>query len=339
MATFTTVQQPPAMAKAVIFDLSSKAFDLKSSYPIPTLNPAKNDHLIHVKTTALCAGELEWPITFPEAIFTENPDKVVIPGYDLAGTVITSPPNSPFHPGDEIYARTLPSRPGNCREYTIARSEEMAHKPRNLSWVDAATVPLSAITAWQVLFEHAGLKGLEDPHAKGKRVLVTAAAGGVGIWLIQLASIAGMEVVAQIGSSENEELVRGLGASKTVNYRTTSLKEWVDKEGPADIVADSVGGKTLEESWYCVKEGGALISIKEPPEGRKPEGLEKKDVKALFFIMKPKGQDLEQISKLLDAGKCTTVVDSVYPLEECEKAFQKLNGGHARGKIVIKVAE
>ena len=340
MAISATVQEPPATAKSVIFDLSSKTFDLKSSYPIPTPNPATNDHLIQVKATALCSGELEWPLLYPEAIFTENPDKVVIPGYDLAGTVVTSPPDSPFHPGDEVYARTRPSRPGNCREYTIGRTEEMALKPRSLSWVDAATVPLSAIAALQTLFEHAGLKGLDDPNAKGKRILVTAAAGGVGIWLVQLASIAGMEVVAQIGSSERDELVRGLGASKTVNYKRTSLKEWANDEGPADIVVDSVGGKTLEETWYCVKEGGALISIVEPPEARKPADLvEKKDIKALFFIMVPKGQQLMQISKLLEEGKCKPVVDSIYQLEDVEKAFERLNGGHAKGKIVIKVAE
>lgn len=261
MASSSIVEKPPATAKCLTFDVFTKLLNLKHSHPIPTPNPAKNDHLIHVRSTALCTRELEWPILYPEAIFVENPERVITPAYDLAGTVVTSPPESPFKPGDEIFARTLPSRPGNCREYTIARTEEMALKPRGLGWVEAASVPLSAITAWQALFEHADIQGFQDRNAKGKRVLVTAAAGGVGVWLVQLASLAGLEVVAQIGSQESDDFVRGLGASKTVNYRTTSLKEWAENEGPADIVIDQMGGKPLEEAWVCVKRGGVLISI------------------------------------------------------------------------------
>lgn len=121
---------------------------------------------------------------------------------------MTTPPNSPFKIGDEIFCRTLPNRPGNCREYTIARTSEMALKPKTLNWEDVATVPLSALTAWQALFEHAGIKGLDDESAKGKKVLVTAAAGGVGVWLVQLARIAGLEVIAQIGREDNDKFVR-----------------------------------------------------------------------------------------------------------------------------------
>ncbi len=215
----------------------------------------------------------------------------------------------------------------------------MALKPTNLDWVQAATVPLSAITAWQALFEHAGVRGLDDPGAKGKRILVTAAAGGVGVWLVQLARIAGLEVVAQIGNAEHDPFPRGLGASETLNYRMLSLKQWAEKEGTVDIVIDLVGGTTLEEAWYCVKERGTLISIVEPPEGRKPEELGKKHVKSLFFIMEPNGQQVAEISKLVDKGKCRPVVDSVWGLEDYEKAFERVDGGHARGKVVVKVAE
>lgn len=332
-------QKPPSTARTLIFDTSSKTLRLEASHPVPTPDFTKNDHLIHVKTTALCTGELLWPIFFPEAIFAENAEKKITPGYDLAGTVISSPPGSPFQPGDDIYARTRPSRPGNCREYTIARTQEMALKPPQLDWVSAATVPLSAITAWQALFEHAGVTGFNDPSWKGKRVLVTAAVGGTGIWLVQLASLAGLEVVAQIGSPENEKLAKALGASETVNYKLMSLKEWSEKNTAPDIVFDLVGGKTLEDAWYCVKDGCVLVSIVEPPPGRKPEGLEPNNVKELFFIMQPNGQQLTEISKLLDEGKCRPVVDSVWALEDFEKAFERLDGGHTRGKVVIKVAE
>jgi NADPH:quinone reductase-like Zn-dependent oxidoreductase len=148
MAGSTTAQRAPRAARTLILDLQSQTLQMKPSHPVPTSNPTKNDHLIRVHTTALCFRELEWPILFPAALFADNPDRQITPGYDLAGTAVTSPPDSPFHPGDEIYARTRPSRPGNCREYTITRTEEMMLKPPTLDWVDAAMVPLSALTAW-----------------------------------------------------------------------------------------------------------------------------------------------------------------------------------------------
>lgn len=325
--------------KALVFDAPTHTLSIHPSRPLPVPDHSKTDHLIHVKTTALCARELAWPSEFPDAIYAENPEKLITPGYDLAGTVVTAPPSSPFHPGDEIFARTLPSRPGNCREYTIARTGEMALRPRKLSWVETATVPLSAITAWQALFEYAGVRGLDDPTSAGKRVLVDAAAGGVGVWLVQLARIAGLHVVAQIGSAENDKFVRELGASETVDYKTESLKAWAERGGQVDIVVDSLGGKTLEDAWFAVKDGGALIGIFEPPEGRRPVELKGKVVKNNFFIMKPNGEQLAVISKLLDEGQCKPVVDSVWNFEDYAKAFEKLDEGHAKGKVVIKVTE
>ncbi|KAG8531214.1 uncharacterized protein KY384_004572 [Bacidia gigantensis] len=313
---------------------------------IPTPEPTKGDHLIKVHSTALCARELTWPAAFPDAIFSENPSKTVVPGYDLAGTVLTTEPASPFNIGDKIYCRTLPNRPGNCRAYTIARTNEMALMPRNLSWEDAATVPLSALTAWQCLFDKAGFKpgfgtlgndAGEDP--KGKKVLVTAAAGGVGVWLIQLARMAGMEVVAQIGSQKNAEFVKRLGATKTVNYREETLKQWAEREGQVDLVIDSVGGKTLEQEWWAVREGGRIVGIFEPPEGRRPEELKEKNVKNEFFIMRPEGKQLQEITKLVEQGRVETVKDSVWDFDEWEKAFERSDGGHTKGKVVIRVAK
>ena len=337
-----TMEKPsaiPTNMKALIFDPPTHTLTIHPSRPLPTPTPSKTDHLIHVKTTALCARELAWPTEYPDAFYAATPENLLTPGYDLAGTVFTAPPSSPFRPGDEIFARTLPSRAGNCREYSVARTGEIALRPRTLSWVEAATVPLSAITAWQALFEHAGVGGLHDSSSAGKRVLVSAAAGGVGVWLVQLAKIAGLKVVAQVGSVENDAFVRELGAAETVNYKVESLKAWAEREGPVDIVVDCLGGKTLEDAWFCVRDGGALISIVEPPEGRRPEGLKEKVVKNNFFIMKPNGEQLAGISRLLDGRQCKPVVDSVWDFEDYEKAFERLDGGHARGKVVIKVTE
>ena len=121
-SVITSIELPMATAsppanllptmKALVFDAPIHTLSIHHSYPIPTPIHSKNDHLVHVKTTALCARELAWPFEFPDAIYAENPENLITPGYDLAGTVITAPPRSPFHPGDKIFARTLPSRPG-----------------------------------------------------------------------------------------------------------------------------------------------------------------------------------------------------------------------------------
>lgn len=339
MAITSTTLEIPSSNKTLIFDSPSRTLHIEPSRPVPTPDQSKNEHLIRVQTTALCKGELEWPVMFPDAIFSENPEKLITPGYDLAGTVITAPMGSPFHPGDDIYARTLPSRPGNYRGHSIARTAEMALKPQALTWAQAASVPLSALSAWQALFEHAGMQGLRDPSPTTKKILVIAAAGGVGVWLVQFAKLAGLEVVAQIGGAENDRFIRELGASETVNYRQTSLKEWAATNGPVDVVFDCLGGKTLEDAWYCIKDDGSLISIVEPPEGRRPAELIASKAKSEFFIMRPDGHQLAEISKLLDEGQCRAVVDSVWGFEDYEKAFGRLNDGHARGKVVIKVSD
>ena len=215
----------------------------------------------------------------------------------------------------------------------------MAPKPKKLSWAEAASVPVSALTAWQALFEHAGVKGFEDPVARGKRVLIIAAAGSVGIWLVQLAKMAGLEVVAQVGNAGSEKLVRGLGAVEVVNYRTTGLREWAEKNEAVDIVFDCLGGKTMGDAWYCVKDGGALISIVEPPEEWRPDELKDNSVKKEFFILSPNSQQLAELSRMADEGQCLTLVDSVWNFEDYEGAFAKLAEGHPRGKVVLQVAQ
>lgn len=337
MAASSPPPDLPVTARTLIFNPDTNTLHLFSKPP-PDVDVSKTDHLIRVGATALCARELRWPSENPSAMYADNPLRQITPGYDLAGTVLTSPRGSPFKAGDEIFAHTLFSRPGNSREYTIARTDELVLKPRRLGWEEAATVPLSAMTAWQVLFEHGGVNSLDNPDAKGKRILVTAAAGGVGVWLVQLAKLAGLDVVAQIGSEENERFIKELGAVETINYKELSLRAWADKGGRADIVLDSLGGTTLEECWYCVNEGGVLISIVQSTEGAKPAGFER-DVRNLFFIVRPDGKQLAEISNLLEKSECRPILDSVWELEEYEKAFNKLDEGHARGKVVIRVAQ
>lgn len=334
----------PSTAKALWHDVQTNKMTIKT-LPVPTLHPnTTNEHLIRVQSVAPCAGELTWLVLFPPP----DPAREPVPCDDVVGTVVTAPQQSPFPRGSEVYARTHFRRPGCAREYTVALTEELALKPRNLGWNDAATVPLSALTAWQALFVHAGLAlgRLENNDtgevkaAPAKSVLVTAASGGVGVWTVQLARLAGYDVIATCGP-DNVEFVRSLGAAEVINYREKSLTEWLDTtaSGKVDVVIDGVGGKTLQDCWACVKDGGTLISIKQPPEQVKPAEWSGRDVKNLFFIMEPNGQQLSKITALIEQEKCKPALDSVFEFEDFEMAFERLEGGHARGKVVLRVRE
>lgn len=300
------------------------------SLPVP--NTQTDEHLIRIHTAAITNGELLWPKNFP---VPEPNSKDSTPLYDLAGTVVTAPFSSPFQPGAEVYARADYQRTGCGREYTIAVTSELAFRPKGLSWAEAATVPMSAQTAWQALFVHAGLEAKTGSGARGKRVYVTAASGGVGTWVVQLAKWAGAEVVASCGS-ESVERVRSLGASEVIDYRLVDIKEWAqDRSKRADIVIDCIGRQSLADAWWLVKPGGTLLSIYQPPEQHKPAGIDGESVRHLFFVMEARGDQLQMVTDLWDEAGFVPALDSVFPLEKFEDAFGRAASGKTKGKVVI----
>lgn len=253
-----------------------------------------------------------------------------------------APANSPFPVGSEIWGRTAVSHSGNARDYTVAYTEELAFRPKSLDPVEAASVPLSAITAVQALFDQGGLAGF-DAGEQGrkanaaKRILVIAASGGVGVWLLQLAREAGVGGIVGVCGTPNVDLVKELGATEVVDYKKQSLDDWIaeDEGRKVDLVIDCKGGESLAQSWNCVKDGGKILSIVEPTEPRKPEGCNAKDVTNYFFIMEPRGTDLLHVGRLFEEGKARMVIDSVFPLDDYQKVFEKL--GRSTGKILIKL--
>lgn len=330
MATPSTL--PKTMRALLQADLTSTNLT-PLDLPLPTLpSPNPNHHLLRVHAFAPCSGELLWPAYFPPADPTA---KTWIPCADVSGTVVAAPASSPFPRGSRVYARTNYARAGVAAEFAVALTEELARKPENLGWAESATVALSAQTAWQALFVQAGWVARAGS-ASGKRILVTAAAGGVGVWVVQLAKWIGAEVVGTCGT-DNIEFVKSLGVDVAIDYRKVSIKDWVEQAGEnkVDLVIDCVGKKSLEDAWWAVKSGGTLISIYQPPEQMKPAGLEVQDVRSFFFIMQPRGPQLEKITALIEEGVCKPVLDSVWPFEKWEEAFARANGGHARGKVVI----
>ncbi|KAL2135539.1 hypothetical protein VTI74DRAFT_8145 [Chaetomium olivicolor] len=317
---------------------------ISATAPLPTPSHP-DDVLVRVHAAAPCTGELLWA-SFGDAI---PADKVLVPCQDMAGTVVTAPANSGFATGDRVYCRIDATRAGAARDYALPRISELAKVPANLSWVEAAATPLSALTAWQALFvkgtlDAKGIKG--DVAAREKngkiRVLVTGAGGGVGSWVVQLAALAGAQAVVAVCGRDKEEAVRKLGATEIIDYTDTSIEEWVAADPAArevDLVIEMIGGKTLSGCWVAVKEGGTIVSIHTPPAYGRPEGLKKELSRAIWFIVEPLGSNLAEISELIEAGRVRPTVDSVWEFADFKKAFEKLDLGHAKGKIVIKVSD
>lgn len=323
----------------------SSALILDSDVPIPqALKPG--EVLVKVEATTIIRDALTWPETYVE--------EFKILGNDFAGTVVAVGEGSeqiPFKPGDEVYGMTDAARAGTWAQYALVTSTEACLKPENLTWAQAAAAPLSGLTAYQALFEHAGLTppnfaNLEELRhlrklrglASNGQILVTGAAGGVGLYIVQLAKLTGLHVVAATSSnSRNKAILERLGVDEIVEY--SDLAEHVRRY---QTIIDTVGGKVLENCWSLVSETGTIVSIDSASydfvqQHRKLDlarGAEK--VKAIFFIVSPSSNDLKQLSAALEAGLLEPFVASVVPLAEAASAYENTGRGVlGRGKVVL----
>lgn len=312
------------------------------------------DCLVRIYTASPCVGELHWEEWFP-ALF--NPNRERVPCTEAAGVIVQAPrqqntgtPNQRiFKEGDEVFWRLQPEMTGNLREYSIARASQLAHKPKNLNWVAAGATPLSALTAWQGVFDQSvldpdGIFGDSAAREKNSkiRVLITGASGVVGSWAVQLAALAGAGAVVAYAGGASAEHLKELGATEVVDYKKTSLQEWVAQD-PAqrevDAIMDCVGGATLSSCWYAVKDGGVLLSVATDPMQDRPASMTKNLATAKWFLVEPKGSQLDLVAKLIEQGKCVTKVDSAVELEDFQTAFDSVEQKTAKGKVVIKVAK
>lgn len=332
----------PRTMKAVLQPDKSSHNLILSEIPVPVPTHPE-DVLVRVHATAPCKGELDWALWAPDFI---GDDKTPIPGQDLAGTVVSAPEASGFKSGDEVYARIEANRPGAAAEYTLARVRELAIRPKNLGWAETAATPISALTAYQSLFT----KGPLDPWAlsgdvtakdKNSKIslLITAAAGGVGSWAVQLASAAGVSRLVAVVGPKNGNFVRDLGATETVDYKKQSIGEWVAGDPQSrqiDFIFDCIGGQSLAESWHAVREGGTIVSVCNVPEENRPTDVKTK-VESLWFVITPLGKDLDIITGCLEAGKLKPNIDSVVEFGDFAEAWDKVESGRARGKVVVEV--
>lgn len=295
---------------------------------------------------------LTWPETY------QHP--YTIPGHDFSGTVAGIPDtpsntntssNEPaFKIGDEVFGMAHASRASTWAEYALVQTSEVARKPA-ISFEEAAALPLSAQTAYEALFVHAGLAlplGVsgkvenqrqedEDGCQRKKRVLVTGAAGGVGICLVQLAAWAGVHVVAASSSDQrNGDFLRGLGAHEVVEYGALSEGEVFD------VVVDCVGGGLLERCWGFVRDGGVLISVDSASfdfvEEHRKRGISREGVQALFFIVEGSAEALSVLADLVDRGVLRPSVAASFTFERVREAYDYANGRfEGRGKVVLTI--
>ena len=288
---------------------------------LPKPEPASGQLLVRVKA----AGVGHWDALIREGKVELQPLPIIL-GSELSGIVeAIGPEISRFKLGDEVYGATNEQFSGAYAEYALPLARMMALKPKTLNFVKAASVPIVAVTAWQMLFDYA--------HATaGQTVLIHGAAGNVGAYAVQLASQAGLRVVATAGTA-NLEYVRGLGAERVVDYKTERFEELLTG---VDIVLDTFGGDTQQRSLRVLKPGGILVPVVSPV----PETLQRHySVRAADFYVDVTTARLNKITELFDSGKLVTDVGTVLPLEEARTAHVMLEGApHKRGKIVLSIA-
>ena len=289
--------------------------------PEPALQPG--DALVRVFACSITSTELTWNETYTnQAGASRLP---AIPSHEFSGVVQSAPATeAEIKPGDAVYALSDFSRDGAAADYIAIRAADLARKPKNLSFVQAAAVPLAALTAWQALFEHAKV-------SQGQRVLIHGGAGGVGTYAVELAHHAGARVITT-ARQRNESFVRGLGADEFSDY---SVLPFEDEVRDADVVLDTVGGDTLNRSWRVLRPGGTLVSIVEPIPAQKPAEY---GVRGVYFIVEPNRAQLMEIARLIEAGEIHPVIEATFPLADTRQAFERGLQGHNRGKIVLEVA-
>jgi NADPH:quinone reductase-like Zn-dependent oxidoreductase len=254
-------------------------------------------------------------------------------GVDFSGVVVEAPyAGHPLQPGTDVYGMTLAPRvAGSYAEYVSVNSLSVTRKPSALSHVEAAAVPVAALTAWGTVVETA------KAH-EGQRILIHAGAGGVGHFAIQFARYFGAQVIAT-GSQRNHGWLRELGASEVIDYATERFE---DRVSDLDVVIDLIGNvkdDTGTRSLSVLRPGGLLVNA---PSGSWPtlaQDAAAAGIRATGHQVAPDGSTLSVISRLLDSGDVRVFVDRVFDLEDAAEAHRAIEAGHTRGKLVLKVAD
>ncbi len=286
--------------------------------PAGVPRPGAGEILVRVRAAAITPTELLWSPTWTTPAGEPRPFPI-IPGHEFSGEVHgVGPGVNGVAVGEAVFGMNDWFGDGAQAEFCVARTVDVALKPKSVDHVTAAVVPISALTAWQGLTERAKL-------ARGERVLIHGAAGSVGLFAVQLARGIGAYVIATV-SAHNAEFARGLGADEAIDYRARPFE---DAAPGVDVVFDTVGGDTLARSWRILRPGGRVVTI-----AADAEHTSEQRVKDAFFIVEPNREQLGRIAGMIDAGALRPVVGAAFPLAEARRAYAYKP---VRGKVVLVV--
>ena len=286
----------------------------------PQPQPGPAELLIRVYAAGVTPSELRWYPTLHDRTGGERANAV--PGHEFSGVVAgVGKEVGSLETGHEVFGMNDWFADGAMADYCVAAYSSVAPKPPRLTHVEAASVPIAGLTAWQGLFDRAALQ-------PGERVLVHGGAGAVGVFAVQLARFRGAQVTAT-ASARDLEFVRSLGADQVLDYRTASFENDVRE---VDVVFDTVGGETLQRSWSVLNPRGRMVTIAANSEGATDERT-----KRAFFIVEPNQKELAEIGSLLVAGGLVPVVDSVIPLSRAPEAFAGRIERRGCGRVVVSM--
>ncbi len=313
---------------------------------LPKPQPREDEVLIQVKAASV--NPLDFKIRSGQLKSVMSVRFPFILGQDCAGVVTAVGSRvSKFEVGDEVYTRPPQESMGTLAEFVAVKESALAKKPENISFEEAAGIPLVGLTSWQVLVNRAKIK-------KGQKVFIAAGSGGVGSFAIQLAKSFGAYVIANT-STKNVAFVKNLGADEVIDYKTQDFSQCVSD---IDIFFDTMGDETQAKAFAVLKRGGVLASIVGPPTASfaREAGLglpvqlgagllglpttlkaALRSVRYIYHVMHPDGEALERISQLIEEGSIRPVVDRVYKFENANDAVAHVESGRVRGKVIVSV--
>lgn len=311
--------------------------------PMPKIN---NDEIL-VEIYAASINPLDTKIRKGELKLLLKYKMPLILGNDFSGKIVEVGTSvTKFKVGDEVYGRPRANKMGTFTEYLAVNQEDIALKPKNLSFEEAASIPLVGLTSYQALHDILQIE-------KGHKILIHAGSGGVGTFAIQLAKHMGAFVATT--ASDGSDLVKSLGADEVIHYKTEKFEHSIRDY---DCVLDTIGGTTLERSFITLQKGGKIVSISGIPNGRfaKENGLsllkktllsiasykltkleKKHNVQYTFLFMKHSGEQLEILTEMLESEVVKPTLDKVFIFEDAQKALEYAESGKAKGKIVLKL--
>jgi len=289
---------------------------------IPRPEPKENEALVRVIASGVNPAD---PLTLSGKYAREFGTHLpLIPGYDIAGIVEKTGANiTKLKIGEAVYG--YPTFGGGWADYVTVKEYEVAAKPKSLNFVEAAAVPMGALTAWQALVDTAHLH-------PGQTILIHGGSGGVGSFAVQIAKARGARVIAT-ASTANQDLLKQLGPDAAIDYTKTRFEDVVKD---VDAVLDPVGKETLARSYGVVKKGGIVMSLVARPD---PAEFQKRGIRGAGISVHPDAADLAEIARLIDAGNIKPIVTQVLPLSNAIAAQEQAATHHTRGKVVLRVAD